>query len=42
VTGNIPDKRVDEVLDIVGLKDVAKGANPAKFSLGMWAGGHCH
>jgi ABC-2 type transport system ATP-binding protein len=32
--GNIPDKRVDEVLDIVGLKDVAKG-KPGKFSLGM-------
>lgn len=32
--GNIPDKRVDEVLDIVGLKDVAK-QKPSKFSLGM-------
>jgi len=32
--GNIPLKRVDEVLDIVGLKDVAKKA-PKKFSLGM-------
>lgn len=32
--GGIPDKRVDEVLDIVGLKDVA-GKKPGKFSLGM-------
>lgn len=32
--GNIPDSRVDEVLDIVGLKDVAK-KKPGKFSLGM-------
>jgi ABC-2 type transport system ATP-binding protein len=32
--GNIPYKRVDEVLDIVGLSDVAKKA-PGKFSLGM-------
>ncbi len=32
--GNIPYKRVDEVLDIVGLKDVAKD-RPGKFSLGM-------
>ncbi len=32
--GNIPDKRVDEVLDIVGLKEVAK-KGPGKFSLGM-------
>jgi len=32
--GNIPDKRVDEVLDVVGLKDVAKD-KPGKFSLGM-------
>jgi ABC-2 type transport system ATP-binding protein len=32
--GNIPLKRVDEVLDIVGLKDVAK-KGPGKFSLGM-------
>lgn len=32
--GGIPDKRVDEVLDIVGLKDVAK-KQPGKFSLGM-------
>ncbi|MBX4201903.1 ATP-binding cassette domain-containing protein [Candidatus Saccharibacteria bacterium] len=32
--GNIPDSRVDEVLDIVGLKDVAK-KGPGKFSLGM-------
>lgn len=32
--GNIPDTRVDEVLDIVGLKDVAK-KKPGKFSLGM-------
>lgn len=32
--GNIPLSRVDEVLDTVGLKDVAKKA-PGKFSLGM-------
>lgn len=32
--GNIPDSRVDEVLDIVGLQDVAK-KKPGKFSLGM-------
>jgi ABC-2 type transport system ATP-binding protein len=32
--GNISQKRVDEVLDIVGLKDVAK-SKPGKFSLGM-------
>ncbi len=32
--GNIPEKRVDEVLDIVGLKDVAR-SKPGKFSLGM-------
>jgi ABC-2 type transport system ATP-binding protein len=32
--GSIPVKRVDEVLDIVGLKDVAK-KGPGKFSLGM-------
>lgn len=32
--GGVPDKRVDEVLDIVGLKDVAK-KKPGKFSLGM-------
>jgi ABC-2 type transport system ATP-binding protein len=32
--GNIPDARVDEVLDIVGLKSVAK-KRPGKFSLGM-------
>lgn len=32
--GDIPDSRVDEVLDIVGLKDVAK-KRPGKFSLGM-------
>lgn len=32
--GNIDHKRVDEVLDIVGLTDVAK-KGPAKFSLGM-------
>lgn len=32
--GNIPRARVDEVLDIVGLKDVAK-KKPGKFSLGM-------
>jgi ABC-2 type transport system ATP-binding protein len=33
-TGNVPNKRVDEVLDIVGLKDVAR-KKPGKFSLGM-------
>lgn len=32
--GRIPYSRVDEVLDIVGLKDVAK-KKPGKFSLGM-------
>lgn len=32
--GNIPFKRVDEVLDIVGLSEVAK-KKPGKFSLGM-------
>ena len=32
--GSIPMSRVDEVLDIVGLKDVAKD-KPGKFSLGM-------
>jgi ABC-2 type transport system ATP-binding protein len=32
--GGIPDKRVDEVLDVVGLKEVAK-KRPGKFSLGM-------
>ncbi len=32
--GNIPLKRVDEVLDIVGLKSEAKNG-PGKFSLGM-------
>jgi len=32
--GDIPDSRVDEALDIVGLKDVAK-KRPGKFSLGM-------
>lgn len=32
--GGIPDKRVEEVLDTVGLKDVAK-KKPGKFSLGM-------
>lgn len=32
--GSIPDKRVDEVLEIVGLKDVTK-KRPGKFSLGM-------
>lgn len=32
--GNIPHKRVIEVLDIVGLKEVAK-KKPGKFSLGM-------
>ncbi|HSX44166.1 MAG TPA: ATP-binding cassette domain-containing protein [Candidatus Saccharimonadales bacterium] len=32
--GNIPAKRVDEVLDIVGLKSEAK-KKPGKFSLGM-------
>ncbi|QQS20128.1 ATP-binding cassette domain-containing protein [Candidatus Saccharibacteria bacterium] len=32
--GGIPQSRVDEVLDVVGLRDVAK-KNPGKFSLGM-------
>lgn len=32
--GNVPDARVDEVLDIVGLTEVAK-KKPGKFSLGM-------
>lgn len=32
--GNVPLTRVDEALDIVGLKDVAK-KGPGKFSLGM-------
>lgn len=32
--GGVPMRRVDEVLDIVGLKDVAK-KKPGKFSLGM-------
>ncbi|HET8709217.1 MAG TPA: ATP-binding cassette domain-containing protein [Candidatus Saccharimonadales bacterium] len=32
--GGIPSSRVDEVLDIVGLKDVAR-KKPGKFSLGM-------
>lgn len=32
--GGISDKRIDEVLDIVGLKEVAK-KRPGKFSLGM-------
>lgn len=32
--GGIPDKRVDEVLEIVGLTSVAK-KTPGKFSLGM-------
>lgn len=32
--GSVPMSRVDEVLDIVGLKDVAK-KRPGKFSLGM-------
>jgi ABC-2 type transport system ATP-binding protein len=32
--GNIPNKRVSEVLEIVGLNDVAK-KGPGKFSLGM-------
>jgi ABC-2 type transport system ATP-binding protein len=32
--GGIPQKRVDEVLDTVGLSDVAKD-KPGKFSLGM-------
>lgn len=32
--GDIPDSRVDEALDIVGLKEVAK-KKPGKFSLGM-------
>lgn len=34
MAGGISNKRVDEVLDIVGLKDVAKD-KPGKFSLGM-------
>lgn len=34
IEGEIPPKRVDEVLGIVGLKDVAR-QKPAKFSLGM-------
>jgi ABC-2 type transport system ATP-binding protein len=34
VAGGIPMSRVDEVLDIVGLKEVAK-KGPGKFSLGM-------
>lgn len=34
IEGNVPTKRVDEVLEIVGLTDVAKKA-PGKFSLGM-------
>lgn len=32
--GGVPDSRVNEVLDIVGLSDVAK-KKPGKFSLGM-------
>lgn len=32
--GNIPHRRVDEVLDVVGLGDVGK-KGPGKFSLGM-------
>ncbi len=32
--GSVPDKRVDEVLDIVGLSEVAT-KKPGKFSLGM-------
>lgn len=32
--GNIPQSRVDEVLDVVGLTEVAK-KRPGKFSLGM-------
>lgn len=32
--GGLPDVRVDEVLDVVGLADVAK-KQPGKFSLGM-------
>lgn len=32
--GGVPDKRVDEVLDMVGLSEVAK-KKPGKFSLGM-------
>ena len=32
--GSVPLKRVDEALDIVGLRDVAK-KSPGKFSLGM-------
>jgi ABC-2 type transport system ATP-binding protein len=34
IEGGVPDKRVDEVLDIVGLRDVAN-RQPGKFSLGM-------
>lgn len=34
IAGGIPTKRVDEVLDIVGLSGVAK-KGPGKFSLGM-------
>lgn len=34
IEGGIPLRRVDEVLDIVGLKEVAK-QKPGKFSLGM-------
>jgi len=34
IEGNVPKSRVDEVLDIVGLKSEAKNA-PGKFSLGM-------
>lgn len=34
LAGGIPSRRVDEVLDIVGLKSVAK-KGPGKFSLGM-------
>jgi ABC-2 type transport system ATP-binding protein len=33
-SGGIPDSRVEEVLDIVGLKEVTK-KGPGKFSLGM-------
>lgn len=32
--GSVPEKRVDEVLDLVGLKNVAR-KRPGKFSLGM-------
>ncbi len=32
--GSVPDKRVDEVLEVVGLLEVAK-KKPGKFSLGM-------